>query len=87
MLLNLASEIDKLKDEDLRPILKQIISAINVLHEKRGYFTNDVMVDTDKHGVVIRGESGHYFRLSLTGTDTVTTTWTDLGPKKPERED
>lgn len=91
-MIELTREIERLENEDLKPILRQMCAAINKLAEKRQETVQDILVDSDTKGIVLRrsgvGTSsgdGNYVRLQISGNGSSSVVLTDLGKNKPQR--
>lgn len=90
-LLNVENAIRQLNDfDDLKPLLRQIVDALNTLHDSKGRFSKDIVFESEEAGIVMRRQGGdastgdgNWVRLVPTGIGSTTTTWDDLGKERP----
>lgn len=88
MILNLDASIEGLKSlDDVKVILRQIVSGINATEESNRVARFDVLFEGEA-GPVLKGEDGVFYRCSITMGASGAPTWTltSLGKTKPSNE-
>jgi len=90
-IINLEKQVESLpKDfEQLKPILRQLLSAVNTLHDTKNLFHGDVVFLDDNAGIVMRRQAignalgdQNWSRQIVTGVGSSALTFVDIGKER-----
>lgn len=85
-MINLDQSIEAAKEvEDIKVILRQIVSAVNQLETSGSKARRDVVFPEDDSGPVVRADDGAYYRLKAEAVGgTFSWSYAHLGKTVPE---
>lgn len=85
--LRLDKAIESVEElDDVKIILRQLTSAVNTLSEAKNKMRGDVVIKDPAKGMVLRGPSGEYFRVTIEDLSPTNITLTNLGKGEPTGE-
>jgi hypothetical protein len=85
MMLDIDSAIQRMESiEDLKPLLKLVVSSVNTLNDARSSVKGDLIFKNG--GVVLRCTDGNYYRVNLTLSGGVPSIELTLVGKNPTGE-